>query len=470
MPTKSFVTPGVQPPFAQDMSSLAQEQAALQEALQRQSGGTSVKPIDSGAYQVLNFDGLANALAAKETQRALENNRKKSLDVQGKYQQGLVESLKKFDTASIGGDVELPGPTEGGQPLTGQVLGDQRAFTKFLNSPYPEVRAAAERQRESYDKRFDKSMERASLTSIQASGGDLGALRPKPELKVDQGAVIDLTEGRTPIAVAGKNEPQTLADGTQVDYNPLTGKRDAVNKAPQVKIDMGNKAGTEVLQQRVKKLEDSQEMANKRADTLRSTEQALASLQQGATTGYGAEWVQNARTAVSMLTGQEFGANTPTAVLQKALAENVVNEFGGKLGSGISASDVTLMGKATGDANTDGKAIERILAIRAAAALRNIEQHNKLVNVLSPYTDKALGPGVTAELYPVQKPSFRYKFSTAEAAAAFEAGASGRSYRDVLKERQVDPTNAPSAAPTPAAQVDRDARLKALGITPYKAP
>lgn len=475
MPQKSFVTPGVQPPYAQDMSSLAQEQAALQEALARQSGAVTAKPIDSGAYQVLNFDGLANALAAKETQRALENNRKKSMDVQGKYQQGLVESLKKFDTQAQGGEIELPGPTEGGQPLTGQVPGDQRAFTKFLNSPYPEVRAAAERQKADYDKRAAALLPRADFTSVQKGGDDLGQYTPKKDFKEVNGAIMNMGEGEAPSVVPGMGVTQrTLPSGTEVNQLP-GGKIDAVDKA--TKLSITNIPADTIAEGRAKKLEASQESAIKKGDILRATEQALAAIQGGATTGYGAEWVQNLRTAATMITGKEFDANTPTAVLQKALAENVVSEFGGKLGTGVSNADVTFMGKATGDLATDAKAIETILAVRAAAALREITRHNNLVDSMGRLADKKLGEGVTKEVYGLDTPQWGLKFSTPEAGAAFEAGVTGKSYREVLKAGMADTVapltraGAPGAAAkhSPAWEEAARKRMQELGL-PYTPP
>lgn len=470
MPQKSFVTPGIQPPYAQDMSSLAQEQAALQEALAQQRGGVTAKPIDSGAYQVLNFDGLANALAAKETQRALENNRKKSMDVQGKYQQGLVESLKKFDTSSQGGEIELPGPTEGGQPLTGQVPGDQRAFTKFLSSPYPEVRAAAERQKADYDKRAAALLPRADFGSVQAGGENLGAYTPKKDFKEVNGAIMNMGEGGPPTVVPGMGVTQrTLPSGTEVNQLP-GGKLDSVDKAPKTTINM---PGKRVVEKMIDSLPDDLKAANAANSAIRGTETALKALENGAKAGYGQDFIQNARTLVSSLTGVQFEAQTETAVLAKALAKNVIDELGG-LGAQISNTDRDFMATAVGGTNTDPAALERILAIRMAALQKSVRKHNADVELLASEPKNDMGD-FTRQKYSVNENKIGMKFRSPEAEASYLAGYKNISYDEAMKEVQAmrasDPQSGAKPAatkPNAAAQTDRDARLKALGITPYK--
>jgi hypothetical protein len=258
----------------------------------------------------------------------------------------------------------------------------------------------------------------------------------------------------------------TLPSGTVVNQFS-SGKQSSVDTAPRVTTNVQNMPGNEVLKGRIAKLEEGQEMALKQVDTLRATEQALSALQAGATTGFGAEWLQNLRTAATMLTGVQFPENTPTAVLQKALAENVVNKFSGKLGTGVSNADVLFMGKASGDLATDARAIEQILAVQAAAAQRQIAQHNKLAESISPYIDKTLGDGVTRELYTVPGYQPNLKFSTPEAAASYEAGITGKTYPAMREE--IIKHNAEAAKGKGDNEAAMKKRMEELGL-PYIPP
>ena len=143
--------------------------------------------------------------------------------------------------------------------------------------------------------------------------------------------------------------------------------------------------------------------------------------------------------------GLKFDTTTPTAVLAKSLAENVVNEFGGKLGAGISNADVLFMKEAMGGLATDANALDRILAIRAAAAYTKIKDHNRNVE------DLTSQPGVTTPDYirrrfSVDSPKFAFEFKTPEARASFESGMTNQPYDNTLQREKADVAKAAGKA------------------------
>lgn len=471
-PKVANFTLGMKAPYQADLEALAQQQNLLQQQLADEQGGTDGKLINTGHFFVPDLSGLGNALASRRTKEALENNRKKAADYQGKYQESLVGELKRYGKEKDGGDVELPGPTEDGGALTGKMPGNQRAFESRLNSPYPEVRALAAAEKASYDKRFEKLLERSSFTSAQGAGDNIDKLAPKSEYKEANGTFFDTTDGKTPSPVPSLAvTQQTLADGTIVNQYP-GGKQDTVDKATKI-----NLPGQSLIAEKIKGLEADQKGAAALAATVRSTEQALDALRQGAQAGYGQDFIQNARTLVSSLTGAKFDASTPTAVLAKTLAENVVNEFGGKLGSGVSNADVQFMQAAQGGLATDPKAIERILAIRAAAAINKIRSHNETVDTLAteaeraPATSRQIGGDTVRKLYGVPLPPINFAFPSPDAQASFEAGFSGKSLDQARSNMAADAktpafkaaTGKTSTSMTPE---QRKQRLRDLGLNP----
>jgi hypothetical protein len=248
------------------------------------------------------------------------------------------------------------------------------------------------------------------------------------------------------------------------------GKQVAVDNAPKVSVST-NMPGVDLVKEKIKALDGDATIARGQANTIRSTEQALNALQNGAKTGFGQDYIQNARTLVSSLTGQKFDGQTETAVLAKTLAENVVNEFGGKLGTGVSNADVQFMERAMGGLATDPQAIERILAIRAAGAMRKIDQHNSIVETLGMLPKNDLGLDTTNKLYRVEKPKFSMKFNTPEGRASFVAGITGLPFEDALarvQEQDKDPAMkaGPAAGKGPDKTVEDKARerMKALGL------
>lgn len=387
----SFVN-GLQPPQAIEGQGLGMEQQALLKALQESQEGLEPKPINGGRYNAIDFSGLANALVSQRMAGQLQENRTKQVDLQRRYQEAVLQALKAYDPKN------------------------PNSIRDALMSPYPEVRTRATEDLKEYNTRYMEAAKGSSQRSQVTANGDLSLLQPKQDLRLDQGSVVDLTEGQKPTLVAGQNVRDTLPDGTVINRNTLTGKEEAVVKAPQTTINMGNAPLAEAM----KLLPEDYKSALSNYRIVQNTEQALNALKAGARTGYGEPFLQNARTLVSGLTGLQFDSTTPTAVLAKALAENTIQSFGGNLGTGVSNADVAFMKQAVGGSTDDPKALERILAIRAGIALDNLKRHNENVEELAANPENKQGT-FTRNRYKMELPAFGLSFATPEASASFQS-------------------------------------------------
>lgn len=457
---------GPTPPGQLEAQQLAVDQLQLQQALQQlQTRGFSRAPIAAGGTQVPDFGGLGAALAARSTRSQIDDNQRKQADLQGKYQEALGRELKTYDSATGPRAVDLQGPpAEDGVRPTATQPADQRAYRPFLNSPFPEVRERARLADELYNKRAEKLIDRASFPSAAASP-DMENWQPKTDYKAEDGAWWRMQEGQAPQLQAGVTQT-SLPSGTVVNQFP-SGKQSAVDTAP--KISQTNVMGGEnlVLKEEINALPKEYETAQKLAKGLRATETALQALGSGAQTGFGADWLQAARTAASSLTGLQFDASTPTGVLAKALAEATISELGG-LGNQVSNADVAFMRTATGGTADDPKALERILAIRAAAFSKALNKHNQNIEGLA--ADPKLGASGdrVRDRWSVAKPTTSYRFTTPEALASFLAGTMDLPYEEALKLAR-DPKNAPPTETKPSDEDRARRRMEQLGL-PYIPP
>ena len=400
--TVSFTNPGIQGPDFGQMQQLGAEQQMLMEALQRESGAVSAPVINTGKFAALNFDGIGNSIVANRNKDALEINRKKLLDLQGKHSEELVKQLRKLNAADPN---------------------DPEAISEAEMSPYEQVRNRGDSLRKALLKREEQMNPRASLESIKQGRGDLRNYAAKPEVGKLGETLYNSTEGAAPKLLPGQGFAQVPDPNNPaqiLNQNRFTGEMNPIDRAPKMTV---TNAGPKLLDETIKELVGAKAKTITLGNTLRSTEQALNALETGARAGgSGAELEQNIRGLVTRMTGVSFDANTPTAVLIKSLAENVVNEFGGKLGAGVSNADVAFMEKAMTGVQTDPKAIERVLAIRAAAAIRAIDSHNSVVDTIGSTPGNSIGEETTRKLYRVERPNFAFKFPSLEAQASFESG------------------------------------------------
>lgn len=414
----SFNLPGQQPPLAAELRAAAEEQARLQALLDEGRGGLRGQLIDTGRFMVPDLTPIAQAVNQRRTAAELENAKRKQADLQGQYQRTLVEELRRYKARRDGKEVELEGPpVEGETSVTGRVPGDPRAFREFEGSPFPEVAGMAKADREAYQRLFDKLVERASFPSVQAAGGDVAALQPKDDFVFGNNAVWNKGEGGPPRVVEPVRQ-MTTPQGTLVNVQP-GGALDAVDKAPRVSVDASSRPGNVLDKGYAERVVAERQQAPAWAQGLRATETAHAALREGARAGFGENFLQNARTLITGLTGVRFDASAPTGVLSKTLAENVLTEFGGKLGAGVSNADVLFMERAQAGLETDPKAIERILAIRAAVLSRRLRTYNEDVARLAEDERDPAASARRRAAYQVEIPRVMFGFITPDALASY---------------------------------------------------
>lgn len=417
------------------MADLGQEQAMLLAALEEQSKGLAPAATSAGKMSVVNLEGIANALAQRRTKAGLTANKEAQAKARQEYQAALADALKQY------------------QP------GNLESLQGARSSPFQEVRQLANDDLKAYRDRAGKLAERGSFNSV-ATTEDMSKWGPKQTQQVSDGTVLGLTEGAPPVKLGGGWKPETLPDGSPAQRNDLTGKVDQITKNPTVNVNMGGKA----LDEAMKLLPDDYKAARSYASTIRNTEQALDALKQGARTGYGEQFFQNARTLIGGLTGIQFDATTPTGVLAKTLAKNVLDEFGGKLGNQISNADREFMAIAEGGLNDDPKALERILAIRAALAIKSLNLHNSNIEDLAASPENKVG-SYTRRRWSVQAPGFKYTFASPDADASFRATLAGIPLDDARALNAQEDGKSP-AAPAPAGQPALSDILKKYGGRP----
>jgi hypothetical protein len=136
----------------------------------------------------------------------------------------------------------------------------------------------------------------------------------------------------------------------------------------------------------------------------------------------------------------------------------------------VSNTDLLFMKDAMAGLQTDPQAIERVLAIRAAAALKKIDEHNAIVEAFAGMPKNDLGVGMTGTLYKVDRPKYSMRFNTPEARASFVSGLTGMPYETALaqvQDQDKDPAMKAGTAPGKADKSYEDRvreRMKALDL------
>lgn len=388
------------------------------------------KPMDTGTYSVLNMNPLIDAMSERATEQKLEVARKKERDLQGRYQEAMVEALRGYQGEKAGVAKEVAGPTMDGSPLMREGQPNMRAFEQGRVSPFPQVRQLAEADAKEYGELRKELANRADFGSVQRSGGDIGRMAPKDDYKVVDNTLVNAPEGGVPRLTAGGGYTQIPGQqpGEMMNRNNLTGR---VSGEGGVKVSINN-PGKKLSETAIEAMPKALEKAQAANSALRSTETALQALQEGAQAGYGQEWLQNAKTLVSGVTGVQFEAQTPTAVLAKALAKNVIDELGG-LGAQISNSDRDFMQQAIGGLNTDPKALERILAIRMGALQRSLDEYNgKTVDSTAKMMDTPQDAEFTRSRFGVERNKVSYAPKSMEAEASYVANLRNIPYAEAL--------------------------------------
>jgi hypothetical protein len=377
--TASFVT-GVAPPQALQARQLALEEEELAQALMEARKGLTPGVTSAGRYGALNLDGLANAMVAGRASGKLKANRAASGRLQEEYQRGLAEALGAYSGADLG------------------------QIRAALNSPYPEVRSRAADDLKALRERSGKLADRARFQDV-AAGEDPMKWQPKQDFQVTDGTVLTKQEGQIPTRVAGGWEPGRLPNGTQIDTNTLTGKRDAVDKAPRVGItNVVDKADSAGAAEAVK-------ATLARADELRrgvtGQTRALASMEEasraGAFQGPVQNWVQGAAGLA-----RQFGladdevkqllSNTET--LQSDAGRFVLSMVRA-LGANPSNADREYAERTAGGAKLSPEGLQSIIRAARADIANTVYEHNLMV-------DQGRATGVRSyELGRIRMPAWR---------------------------------------------------------------
>lgn len=465
----SFTSLGANP-YQQEAGSLGLREQELADALLQAQQQSNAGPIQAGVYTIPNFGALRASLEKKRLTEERSNLEKKKLDLQGRYAEEVARQLRSFRKAGADEEIPLAGPTQDGEPLTGKVVGNPRAFRDYLDSPYAEVRARAEAEQKAYDARYMKAAEKASVGSQARANGDLGGLvAPKKYTQIN-GAIFEEGEDAPPTVYQGVTQERNFK-GEMSNVFP-GGKRDNVDKSTRIINQGPDKKFGETMMAGMPDKEKAAQAAN---SAIRGTETALQALQNGARTGFGEQWLQNARTLASGLTGIQFDATTPTGVLAKALAKNVIDELGG-LGAQVSDTDRGFMEQAVGGLKEDPKALERILAIRLGALQRAVGEYGEKLETAA----DTLGPEnsqAAKDYYKIDQNTVGVTFISPEAEASYVSARANMPYEQALRivlesksnpklanmKAGVAPGN--NAAIKPGDKEARDrAKMEALGL------
>lgn len=387
--TASFLTPGLQPPYAAEMAQATQEQQLLAQQLQELAQQKGPQPINAGKFAALNFEGVGNALTEALTKKKMEASRKKVADVQGSYQKELLRELSKYSGERDGSTEVVAGPPEeSGMPATKTTPGNPLAFRRAEQSPFPEVRGAAEDDRKTYEALLKEAAGKASLRSLQGANGDIRQLRAKGDVKFENGAAFDMPDeaGQAPTLVPGLGVTQENVPGLGVSNRLPGGKLDPLDKRTQVNMP-GQKAGTKFL-------ETEAESLSKRREALETTApgqfRALASAEQAAAQGALQGPVSGVlQSAAGIL--REFGM-APEATQGLLKNTEVLNSDMGRFvlgalkatGTNPSNADREYAERTAGGQKLSPEGLQSVIRAARADILNNLITHNKHVDRLAP--------------------------------------------------------------------------------------
>jgi hypothetical protein len=453
---------------------MQQEQEQLQ-ALQMK--GIGAKPVNTGTYQVLNFDPIIQAMTQKKLKADIEAKQKKQLDLTGAYQSQLADALKGYHASKRGETQVTPLLDEGGQPVTNQLPGDPRAFRNGLASPFAEVRKLAEKDEAQYNSSFGKLLDKGTLASgVKAvqNDSDIGALAPKPEIQVIDGQPYNVVDGKLVPAGHKGYTQEPDARGGVANRNTFNGK---VETRGGQTINVGGAAAdTEYLKEEGKAVGDQsrklQGAMTKGFRALASVEQAA---QQGALQGPLSKYTQFA-----VGVGQQLGLNSDEMAGILARTE-VINAGMGRFvleavkaaGTNPSNTDLTFTKETAGGKEMSPEGLAAVIRAARVDIINEVVDLNKRVDMLKEKLPSiemsrlklpsvmSMAPAAKDKL--LQSPTARW-----EQEERAEARDSHNIYGFTLLSdgtNHYGPTAAPKAKPpTALTPAERKARLKALGI------
>lgn len=476
MPTANFTLPPNELIAQLQAQALRQKEAEDDWSLARRPAPPA-QLMDTGAYKIPDFaTPLIQAMTRAKMEEQVKAERARSLDLSGKYQQQMAAAMQAYLSGKRPSSVELPGPTEDGEPLKGTVQPNlNQVDEQALTSPFPEVQKMAQENIKRRDTHFGELLKKASVASgvdaLQA-GGDFGKLRAKDDWMPLDGTIFSKPEHGTPTMIPGGGYTvRRLPDGQAENINNLTGRVSGEGGVRQT-VNIPDKKYPETIVEGQSKLRDNAEkLARSLSSTALAQSQLNELLDRGGTTGTGSELIQSAATLVTKLTGLTFDTTPAIGTLIATLSKAVYDELG-TLGSQVSNTDLLFIKGAMGGAQTDAKALERLLAIRLGAQQQQLEKYNRdVVDSAMLFKEPGIGEHFVRRNL-VQQPSFRFLPRSPEAAASYLAARRRISFEEALDEARKDfAPNAQAPTPTPGRSSltpeERAAKLRALGIPGY---
>lgn len=298
--------------------------------------------------------------------------------------------------------------TREGRP--GQVMNDQQAGDLMNGDIAPEL---AEPVKADPRKAMIEAMT-SGLAPLQQIGQmELQAsLKPPGRdpsmIKEAGGQFFDLSSGR-PVPLGGVEYGQTELIGGDLYQRGPGGKLVKLDNAPKISTTVNNNpqaAGMKKYQENLGeslapggKSRAAAEQAN---EGLAASVEALQALKDGARMGI----AQPAMQVIRKL-GAELGianADTaPTDALSAALKSSVFKDLGG-LGAQISDGDRKFVTEFSGDLATDPMALKRMLAIRIAAQIKRVNQHNRQAQAFGKTADDPNFEGIAGLPLNIQIP------------------------------------------------------------------
>lgn len=319
-------------------------------------------------------------------------------DLGGKYRQELAQGLSGYFKTREGAPSPVMDDAQAGAlmnedqaPNLEPVPGDpRRAAVEALTSQFPELQSLGKQDLAGMGKTNDEVFG-TSPAQLQDPTGKLIAA-----LIGNKGTVRPLN-GYTPQQESFSAPFQRDGDWYQRDSR---GKEYKLDNAPKTTVTVDNRQGVQkgvgeyykAIGESIAPGGKSNVSAAGAQDALNSSVEALQAVNDGARQGIAQPALQVLRKIGSEL-GMADSETAPTDALTASLKASVFKDLGG-LGTQISDGDRKFVTEFSGDLATDPMALKRMLAIRIAAQIKKINNHNKVV---ASFASKADDPTIEGE-------------------------------------------------------------------------
>lgn len=423
-----------QPPGVGEMQSALEDEDRLEKLLASLEGRSrSAAPLQSGRFAVLNLEPLSDALRESRLRSKLEVAKKKKADIQGQYMEEVARRLRQFREKEEGQTQVTPLLDDQGEAVTNKLPGNPLAYDEYMSDPYPEVRKLTESREKGMDKLREALAKRAKMTSVQQNPRNPLAWEEQPELEITSDGIFDkrtgnLLRGTKQVPLPG-GKPGQVANQNPAGALKAVGSSDTTinNNLP------GDRKGGGLL---LDTLPKEKEKADQAYSNYNAAQAGLQALADGAKTGYGADFFQNAKTLVHHLTGIELpvlGSMTSYGQLAAALAQSTIDQLGG-LGAQVSNTDLAFARAAIGGTANDPRALERLLAIRAGTLRRYLEEYPMRVEEASVGAESEQVQRQLQRRFAKELPAMGLNFSHPEAEASFLANWKNIPYPTALQQ------------------------------------